>query len=158
MKRSEPLVLRFSDLQVGDEWESAGRTIGRAEVGIFAGLSGDFNPLHVDHVWALSGPYGRPVAHGILGLAIASGLASVAPRVATLALAEIIHWSFLKPIFFDDTIRVVSRIEELEPKARGRRGYVTWSRQVLNQEDDVVQEGSLRTLVDGRRREDESGQ
>lgn len=151
-KRFEPLVLRFGDLQVGDEWESAGRTIGRAEVGIFAGLSGDFNPLHMDHVWALSGPYGRPVAHGILGLAIASGLASVAPRVATLALGEIVQWSFRKPIFFDDTVRVVSRIDELEAKARGRRGLVTWARTVLNQEDEIVQEGRIRTLVDGRGR------
>lgn len=150
MRQFESLILRFGDLVVGDEWESAGRTIGRAEVGIFAGLSGDFNPLHVDHFWALSGPYGRPVAHGLLGMAVASGLASVAPRLATLALVEVFEWSFRNPIFLDDTIRVVSRVEGLEPKARGRRGLVTWSRQVVNQDEKVVQAGRLRTLVDGR--------
>jgi 3-hydroxybutyryl-CoA dehydratase len=152
MRSFEHLLLHFGDLNVGDEWESAGRTIGRAEVGIFAGLSGDFNPLHVDHVWALSGPYGRPVAHGLLGMSIASGLASVAPRVATLALVEILEWTFLRPIFLDDTVRVINRIEQTEPKAKGRRGLVTWRRRVLNQDDHVVQEGRLRTLVDGRRK------
>jgi acyl dehydratase len=145
-------VLGFGDLRVGDEWTSPGRTIGRSEVTCFAGLSGDFNPLHIDHDWATRrGPFGQPVAHGLLGLAIASGLASHSPRVATLALVQVIEWSFLKPILFDDTIRVLTRVEALEPKSRGRRGLVTWRRTLLNQRGEVVQEGRTQTLVDGVR-------
>ncbi|MBV8233255.1 MAG: hypothetical protein JO329_25040, partial [Planctomycetaceae bacterium] len=44
--------LTFDDLVVDDEWESPGRTITEADVVAFAGLSGDYNPLHVDHEWA----------------------------------------------------------------------------------------------------------
>ena len=78
----------------------------------------DFNPLHSNHQLSKSGPFGRPVAHGILGLAIATGLISHAPRVDTLALLAILEWRFLLPIVFGDTLRVISRIEALEPQAR----------------------------------------
>ena len=126
-------VLCFDDLIVGDEWESPGRTVTETDVVLFAGLSGDFNPLHSNHDLSKSGPFGRPVAHGILGLAIATGLISHAPRVDTMALLAILEWRFLLPIAFGDTIKVISRIEALEPQARGRRGIVTWHRHILNQ-------------------------
>lgn len=142
-------LLRFGDLKVGDEWTSSGRTIGRAEVALFAGLSGDFNPIHVDHDFAARGPFGQPIAHGLLGLAIASGLASQEPRVATLALVKVIEWEFVEPIFFEDTIHVVTRVEALEPRSRGRRGLVTWRRTVVNQRGKVVQQGLTQTLVRG---------
>ena len=75
------------------------------------------------------------MAHGILGLAIATGLISHAPRVDTMAFLAILEWRFLLPIVFGDTIKVISRIEALEPQARGRRGIVTWHRHILNQND-----------------------
>jgi 3-hydroxybutyryl-CoA dehydratase len=143
-------VLSFDDLVVGDEWESPGRTVTETDVVLFAGLSGDYNPLHSNHNLAKSGPFGRPVAHGILGLAIATGLISHAPRVDTMAFLAILEWRFLRPIVFGDTIKVISRIESLESQARGRRGIVTWLRHILNQNAQVVQEGRSQTLVRGR--------
>jgi acyl dehydratase len=122
----------------------------QAEISLFAGIAGDFNALHVDHEAARSGPFGQPVAHGLLGLAIASGLGTTAPRVETMAFLEILSWSFRNPIAIGDTIRVITRVDALEPRARGRRGVVTWNRQVLNQRGEVVQEGRTRTLVRGR--------
>jgi 3-hydroxybutyryl-CoA dehydratase len=142
-------VLAFDDLVLGDEWESPARTVTETDVVLFTGLSGDFNPLHCNHVLSEKGPFGRPVAHGLLGLAVASGLTSHAPRVDTLAFLAILEWRFLLPICFGDTIKVVSRIDALEPQARGRRGIVTWHRQLLNQHDHVVQEGRTQTLVRG---------
>ncbi len=150
MKVHVPQVLLFQDLVVGEAWESVSRTVTQAEISLFAGLSGDFNALHVDHEAARSGPFGQPVAHGLLGLAIASGLGTTAPRVETLAFLEIVSWSFRSPITIGDTIRVLTRVEALEPRARGRRGVVTWNRQVVNQRGEVVQEGQTRTLVRGR--------
>lgn len=144
------MPLGFHDLEVGQQWLSPGRTITEADVVHFAGLSGDFNPLHMDHEFARGGPFGRPIAHGLLGLAVSSGLASHAPRVLTLAFLGILQWSFKSPIFFGDTLRVRSRVEALEPRARGRRGVVTWRRVLLNQRDQEVQEGLTQTLVDGR--------
>jgi acyl dehydratase len=145
--------LGFDELAPGDEWESPRRTVTEADVVAFAGLSGDFNPLHIDHEAARLGPFRQPVAHGLLGLAIASGLTSHAPRVDTLAFLGILEWTFVAPIAFGDTIRVRTRVVAVEPKARGRRGEVTWRRTILNQHDEVVQEGLTKTLVRGRRKD-----
>jgi len=149
-RRPDAAPLGFDELAVGNSWESPGRTITEADVAAFAGLSGDFNPLHCDHEFARAGPFGRPVAHGLLGLAVASGLASRSPWVDTLAFVAIAEWSFLKPIAFGDTIRVVTRVEALEPRARGRRGLVTWHRRLVNHRGETVQEGRTRTLVRSR--------
>jgi 3-hydroxybutyryl-CoA dehydratase len=135
-------VLSFDELLVGHEWESPRRTVTESDVVLFAGLSGDFNPLHVDH----------SAAKNYLGLAIASGLMSQAPRVDTLAFLAIVEWKFHRPIFFGDTIHAVSRIESLEAQAKGRRGVVTWHRRILNQDGHLVQEGRTQTLVRSRPR------
>ena len=116
----------------------------------FAGLSGDFNPLHVDHEAARRGPFGKPVAHGLLGLAIVSGLASHAPRVDTLAFLDILEWKFLHPIHLGDTIQVITRVEALVARSRGRRGVVTWHRRLVDQRGRTLQEGLTQTLVRGR--------
>jgi 3-hydroxybutyryl-CoA dehydratase len=150
MTRHSLHVLGFNDLSVDDEWESACRTITEADVVGFAGLSGDFNPLHMDHEAARQGVFGKPVAHGLLGLAVASGLASHAPRVHTLAFLGILEWKFLQPIAFGDTIRVITRVASLEPRSQGRRGVVTWHRRLLNQNGETVQEGRTQTLVRAR--------
>lgn len=142
--------LFFDDLAVGDEWESPGRTVTEADVVGFAGLSGDFNPLHVDHEAARRGPFGKPVAHGLLGLAIVSGLASHAPLVQTLAFLEIKEWKFLHPIQIGDTIHVITRVEALVARSRGRRGVVTWRRRLVDQRGRTLQEGLTETLVRGR--------
>ncbi|QEH36851.1 Bifunctional protein PaaZ [Aquisphaera giovannonii] len=152
MTRIVPRSLTFDELHVGEEWESPGRTVTETDVVIFAGLSGDYNALHCNSMEAGKGPFGRRVAHGMLGMSIATGLASTSPRVQTLAFLEVREWKFLLPIHFGDTILVVSRVLDLEPQARGRRGIVTWSRQVLNQDGKLVQEGRTRTLVKGEGR------
>jgi acyl dehydratase len=128
MARRELEALGLSDLAEDDEWESPGRTVTEADVTAFAALSGDFNPLHVDHDFASRGPFRRPIAHGLLGMAILSGLASHAPRVKTLAFLGIREWNFREPIAFGDTVRVISRIASIELRPSGRRGVVTWHR------------------------------
>ena len=143
-------LLGYGDLAVGDEWESPCRTITETDVTNFAALTGDFNALHVDHEAARRGPFRRPVAHGLLGLSYAAGLTSHAPRVDTLAFLGILEWTFHKPILFGDTIHVMSRVDAKEPKAKGRRGVITWHRRIINQSGDVVQEGRTQTLVRSR--------
>jgi 3-hydroxybutyryl-CoA dehydratase len=145
-------TLSFDDLVIGDEWESPRRTVTQADVVLFAGISGDYNPIHVDHHAAERGPFGRPVAHGLLGLAIASGLLSQAPRLDTIAFLAILEWKFHHPILFGDTIHGISRVDALEPTGNGRRGVVTWTRRIYNQDDRLVQEGRTQTLVRARPR------
>lgn len=147
MARHAQTLLGFDSLQVGDEWESPRRTITEADVVHFAGISGDFNPIHVDHEFAKSTPFGKPIAHGLLGLSIASGLGSHSPRVDTLAFLTILEWHFREPIFFGDTVHLISQVAALEEKSRGRRGVVTWHRRLVNQHGKTVQEGRTQTLV-----------
>lgn len=157
MARHQWSTLSFDDLALGDEWESPRRTVTQADTVLFAGLSGDFNPIHCDQQAAALGPFGQPVAHGLLGLSIASGLMSQAPRLETLAFLCILEWKFHHPILFGDTIRGISRVEALEPTGNGRRGIVTWHRQILNQNDRLVQEGRTQTLVRARPRKSHAG-
>lgn len=156
MTRHAIPLLAFGDLTVDDEWESPARTVTESDVVAFAGLSGDFNALHMDHELARGTSFGQPVAHGLLGLAIASGLGSNAPRVDTMAFLAILEWKFLHPIAFGDTIRVITRVVSLEPRGRGRRGVVTWQRRLVNQHDRVVQEGLTQTLVRARQQSEAS--
>ena len=142
--------LYFDDVEVGQEWLSPGRTVTEADIVNFAGLSGDFNPIHVDHEFARSTPFRRPIAHGLLGLSLGSGLIVTCPLMRTLANLEIREWHFRGPVFAGDTIRASSKVLEKEIRSRGRRGLITWQRRLVNQEDKVVQEGITVTMVEGR--------
>jgi acyl dehydratase len=86
----------------------------------------------------------------LLGLAIATGLMSQAPRVDVIAFLAILEWRFHRPIVFGDTIHALSTVESLEPQAKGRRGIVTWNRKVFNQDGHLVQEGRTQSLVRAR--------
>jgi acyl dehydratase len=142
--------LYFDDVQIGQEWESLGRTVTQADIVNFAGLSGDFNPIHVDHEFARSTSFHQPIAHGLLAFAIGSGLGLYSPPMRTLAFLSIREWQFHSPIFIGDTIRMRTKVLEKELRARGRRGVITWSRQISNQTSKVVQEGTTLTLVECR--------
>jgi 3-hydroxybutyryl-CoA dehydratase len=140
----------FDDVEIGQEWETLGRTITQADIVNFAGLSGDFNPIHMDHEFAKSTPFRQPIAHGLLILAMSSGLGMNTPPMRTLAFLGIRDWQFKGPVFIGDTIRVRSKVVEKESRARGRRGVITWQRQIINQECKIVQEGLTQTLIEGR--------
>jgi acyl dehydratase len=148
--------LYFDDVEVGQQWESLGRTLTEADIVNFAVLSGDFNPIHIDHEFARSTPFRRPIAHGLLVQALGSGLGLYAPPMRTLALLEFREWHFREPVFIGDTIRVRSQVLSKELRGRGRRGIITWQRQLVNQDGKVVQEGVSVTMVDGRGGQDEA--
>jgi 3-hydroxybutyryl-CoA dehydratase len=144
------LHLFFDDVAVGQEWESPGRTVTETDIVNFAGVSGDFNPIHVDHVFSRTTAFRQPVAHGLLVFAMSSGLGLFAPPMRTLAFMSIREWQFKEPVFIGDTIRLRSKVLQKEQRARGRRGVITWQRQIVNQKEKVVQEGVTLTLVEGR--------
>jgi 3-hydroxybutyryl-CoA dehydratase len=142
--------LYFDDVEVSQEWESAGRTITEADVVNFAGISGDFNPIHMDHEYAKTTPFRRPIAHGLLIFAVASGLGVSCPPMRTIAFLQVREWNFREPLFIGDTVKVKSRVLEKNLRGRGRRGEIVWYRGVFNQEGKILQEGVLVTLVEGR--------
>ena len=142
--------LYFDDLELGQEWESPGRTVTESDIVTYAGFSGDFNPMHVDHEFARSTPFRRPIAHGFGIFSIASGLGVQVPPVRTVALLSVSAWKFLLPVFTGDTIRVRTRVVSKTLKGRGKRGEVQWYRSIVNQDGKVVQEGEIATLVECR--------
>ena len=139
-------TLFFEELALNDVWDSPGRTITETDLVQFACLTGDFDPLHIDHEHCKETPYGRPIAHGLLGLSYLAGLSSQFPRMKTTAFTRVEGWQFLKPIYIGDTIHVRTEVIGLQEHGR-RNGEVTWKRQLLNQRNEVTQEGIFVTLV-----------
>jgi len=141
---SEPL--HYDEIAVGQCWVSRGRTITETDVVNFATLTGDFDPLHMDAEFASGTPFRQRIAHGLLGLTLAAGLASQCPPIRTDAFVQVDQWQFHKPIFFGDTIRVETTITNMQQTGR-RRGTVIWHRALKNQRDETVQEGQFETIV-----------
>jgi acyl dehydratase len=140
----------FEDIEVGEEYESPGRTVTETDVVIFAGLSGDYNVVHTDAEFMKASSFGERIAHGLLGLAIQSGLFSRATRpFATLALAGL-RWKFKAPVKMGDTIRLRARVMAKQETSKPDCGMVTVARTILNQRDEVVQEGETDVLVERR--------
>ena len=65
----------YDDLTVGEVFRSQARRVSRQDIQDFARLSGDHTALHTDDDYAATTPFGSIVAHGVLNLAIATGLA-----------------------------------------------------------------------------------
>ena len=138
----------FEEFQVGDVVVSARRTITEADVVMFAGLSGDYTQIHTDAEFARQGLFGQRVAHGLLGLAIASGLTARLGFIEGTALAfRELTWKFSLPIFFGDTIHVKATVASLKALRRLGGGSVTFDIKVINQEDKVVQRGEWVLLI-----------
>jgi acyl dehydratase len=141
--------LYMEDMRVGDRWSSPWREITADDVADFARLTGDHDPLHSDQVG--SSPFGVPVAHGLLGLSVLAGLSTEHPRVATLALVGIADWRFEAPVYFGDSVQVITEVEDIEKHGR-RAGRITWMRKLVNQNGGVVQQGRFISLVSTRAR------
>ncbi len=144
--------LYFEEFEVGQSIISPGRTITEADVVGFAAMSGDWNAMHTDAVYAADHPFGQRVAHGLLVLSVASGLAMRLGILEETALAfrEIGAWKFSLPVFFGDTVRVRATVTETKKMRRIGGGLVTLKVEILNQDDKVVQRGSWGVLVIGR--------
>lgn len=140
----------FDDVEVGQEWVTPSRTLTETDIVNFAGLSGDFSPIHMDHEFAKTTPFRRPIAHGLLVFSIGSGLGVSCPLMRTLAFVQVAEWNFKGPVYIGDTIHLKSRVLEKTIKGRGRRGEIVWYRGIINQEGKIVQEGKLVTLVECR--------
>jgi len=140
----------FEEFEIGDEIETPARTITETDVVLFAGLSGDYNQIHTDAEFARETLYGERVAHGLLGLSVATGLASRMGFVEGTAQAfTALEWKFRGPIKIGDTIRVRAEVRRKKEMARLGGGFVVFDMAILNQRDETVQKGSWTILVRG---------
>ncbi len=147
------MPLYFEDFQVGERFTTPARTVTEADLVNFAGVSGDYNPIHTDAEFAKTTPFGQRIAHGLLVLAMLTGLRQRTGQFegTLIAWLEIRSYRFLKPVFIGDTIHGETEILEKRETSKPDRGLLVQRVRVLNQRGEVVQEGEFVTLV--RRRE-----
>lgn len=128
-------------LQAGAAAEFS-KTVTEADVVLFAGVTGDFNPVHVDAAAAAGSPFGERVAHGMLSAAfISTVLGTRLPGPGCIYLSQSLR--FVRPVRIGDT--VTARAEVAEVVARKRR--VRLATLCRNQDGETVVEGEALVLV-----------
>ena len=141
--------LYFEEFSVGQKVVTEKRTVTEADIMTFARVSGDDNRIHTDAEFSKTTIFGKQVAHGLLGLAIASGLAWQTGILdgTVIAFREVNEWKFVKPVFIGDTI--YTELETIETKALPRigGGSVTITLEVKNQNDEVCHRGKWTVLM-----------
>jgi acyl dehydratase len=138
----------FDEFKVGQKYVTPSRTITETDIVNFASLSGDFNYPHSNHEYIKTSQFSGPIAHGPLVYSIAGGLlyASGLTQETVVALLQIDGWRMLHPTMAGDTIRLESTVLETRPTSDGKRGVVTFQREIVNQDDVVAQEMTARLL------------
>lgn len=135
--------LYFDDFTVGQSWVSPARTVTDADLVAFAGISGDYNPLHTDEEFAKTTQFGGRIFHGPGVFAVATGLESRLGIKDGTAIAFLgMNWKLKAPVRIGDTIKVNQQVATLKPSSsKPDRGVVTFDVQVTNQHDEVCQDG-----------------
>ncbi len=134
---------KFSEFSIGDTWTTPARTVTEADVVNFAGLSGDFNPLHTDATFAAKTPFEQRVAHGMLAASISTGLGQLTGIFEGTTLALMSQtFEYKAPVFFGDTIRLRLIVHATKASSKGGKGVVTFDSDILNQDDTVVVSGN----------------
>ena len=116
------------------------KTVTEADIVLFAGVSGDFNPAHVCEEYAKKTLFGGRIAHGALTLALLSAAMSKLPGLV-IFLSQSVR--FLKPVRIGDTVTAVAEVVE----TRQDKGIVTLKNTCTNQNGEVVAEGEATVRI-----------
>jgi acyl dehydratase len=144
-----PRGRHFDDFRLGETFTTAARTVTEGAVEHFAGLSGDFNPLHTDEESARQGPMKGRIAHGMLVLALATGLVNQLGLYegTTLALLGMDRIRWTAPVKLGDTIHAVLTVKETRKSSKPDRGVLVVDVAVRNQRDETVCQAEWTTLM-----------
>ncbi|HZY44831.1 MAG TPA: MaoC/PaaZ C-terminal domain-containing protein [Anaerolineae bacterium] len=149
-----PRGLYYEDMEVGFKVVTAGRTISEADIMAFAGLSGDWNAIHIDAEYAKTAGFGERVAHGLLVLSIASGLAMQMGFLdRTVEAFTALDWKFRAPTKIGDTIHLEAEVKEKKAVPGGMGGFVIFNMTIKNQRDEKVQRGTWMVVVKSKPKE-----
>jgi len=137
----------FSEFETDQSFTSVGRTITETDVVNFAGISGDYNPLHIDATFAAKTPFKQRIAHGMLSASISTGLGQTLGifEGTTLALMNQ-TFAYKDAVFFGDTIRLRLTVESVKASSRGGKGVVVFRSEIINQDDKAVIVGTWTVL------------
>ncbi len=147
----QPRGKYFEEFEIGQEIYSPGRTITESDIVNFAMLSGDWTQLHTDAEYAKTNMFGERIAHGLLGLSVTSGLLVGLGFVEGTVLAFMgLDWKFKAPIKISDTIHAVARVKQKREMKAAGGGFIILEARVLNQREEVTQQGEWTLLVKAR--------
>lgn len=132
-------IKTFDDFQVGDKAGFA-KTITDAEVCLFAGITGDLNPLHIDDQYAQSTRFGRRVVHGIFGTGLISTTLTLLGTGCVYLSQEV---RFKRPVFVGDTITAEAEIIEKRPE----KNILIVKTTCTNQKGEVVIDGQAALMA-----------
>jgi 3-hydroxybutyryl-CoA dehydratase len=147
--------VHLQEIAPGSTFRTSRRTVTEADVVAFAGVSGDFNPLHTDEIFAREQtPFGGRIAHGPLVLSMSYGLRSVRDDWKILALVSC-ERRFRAPVFPGDTVwGEYEVLESRTSKSRPGTGFVTLGVSIHSDRGEVVQEGRDVLMVASQPEED----
>ena len=138
----------FHEFEIGQRFITPGRTITEADIGAFAGLTGGYNPVHTDEVFAAASDFGSRIAHGPMGIGIAFGLASRLDLIDGTVVALLgVTWDFKAPMRPGDTIRALIAVTGKRPVKNPSLGLVELAIELTSQTDEILQSGSARLLI-----------
>lgn len=140
----------FADVEIGDGITTAGRTVTEADVANFAGVSGDFNELHLNAERMTDSSFGERIAHGALVFSLMTGLLWQArdEREDVVAFYGVDRLRFVGPVFVGDTIHVETEVVGAEPKEHPvANGVVRYATDVIDQDGEVVLSCELLSLL-----------
>lgn len=139
----------IEDFEVGDVSYSPARTVTETDVVTYSWVSGDVNPMHTDAEFSARSPLGQRIAHGTLGMSIATGLSARIGQLDGTAIAAlgVDEWRFEKPIFLGDTITLRTTVVEARVTSKPDRGVLVRRMDLLNQRGERVQTGLMTTMV-----------
>ncbi|MEC8276867.1 MAG: MaoC/PaaZ C-terminal domain-containing protein [Myxococcota bacterium] len=142
-----PKGMFFSEYEIGQKFTTGRRTVTEADVVAFAGLSGDFNPLHTDAVFAAQTPFGQRIAHGMLVVSISTGLSQTLGifEGTTIGLLEQ-SFAYKAPTFFGDTIHLEMEVSQVKPTSKPGRGIVTFQARIIKQDGTIVNDGLWKVM------------
>ena len=144
----KPRGLTFDQFNVGDMFVCQARTVTEADTVNFAGIAGDYNPLHTDEEFGKTTPFGTRIAHGVLGLAIATGQANQLGVFEGTTIALMMQTvKYTGAVKFGDTIHLELKVAEKKESSKPDRGVVTFDATVLNQQVKSVIEGQWVLLM-----------
>ena len=139
----------FEDFEAGQVFRTRSRTITEADVVQFAAWSWDTNPVHTDVRAASQGRFGQPIAHGLLGMSIAMGLASGLGvfEDCSIALLGVEGWRFLHPLYIGDTVQCEVRITGTRASTTSPSGVLDRTFRLISHDGRVLQSGSIGLMV-----------
>ncbi|NLY26222.1 MAG: dehydratase [Alcaligenaceae bacterium] len=142
-------TLYFEDFKVNQSFLSSGRTITEADLTFFNMLSGDWNPIHCDVVFASKTRFGQRIVPGAFGISLLTGFMHQMSvfEGSAVAMLNLKDWSFRRPILVGDTLKLRMTITETDSGTSPRTARLGRRLELLNENDDIVQEGSSDLLI-----------